>query len=72
MGKKFQSDFLIASPSMASGAARLLDWYGTFDEYNSCETPQEADALAASADWHLAGDDLSNAMSEYKEKHLSK
>lgn len=66
MGNKIKSDFLVASPSYASGAARLLDWGGTFDQYNESRNPQEADASAIASDWFIVGDDLCDAMEQFQ------
>ena len=49
------SDFLFANPSFTEGAARLFDFGGTLQEYNTSPTPEEADALAAYADWASVG-----------------
>jgi len=62
----FKSDFLVASPSLVSGAGRLFDWYGQFDEYNSSRTSAEADAKAIASDWSIVGQDISYAMAEYE------
>jgi len=56
------SDFLFAHPSFLSGVARSLDLGGTFDDYNASDTPKQADARAARADWLATGRDLVNAM----------
>jgi len=66
MGKKVKSDFLVAQPSFASGAARIFDLFGQYDEYNRSETTLEADAKAIAADWLIVGQDLSDAI-EYDE-----
>jgi hypothetical protein len=66
MNKKVQSDFLFAQPSFASGAARVLDLWGQFDDYNRSETPAEADAKAIAADWLLVGQDILDSI-EYHE-----
>ncbi len=55
MGKRSQSDFLFAQPSFLSGAARVLDLGGTFDQYN---TSPDADTAALTSDWFVIGDDL--------------
>lgn len=65
MGSKIKSDFLFASPSLASGAARLLDWGGTFDQYNVSANGKEADTKAMLADWVSVGDDISLSMDEF-------
>jgi hypothetical protein len=58
------TDALFATPSFASGAARVLDLGGTFDEYNSSATAAEADARALWSDWAVVGEDLRLAMEE--------
>jgi hypothetical protein len=67
MGRRLPTDFLFASPSWASGAARLLDWYGQFDEYNQSGSGQDADARAIFSDWRIAGEDLRSALDEEAE-----
>jgi hypothetical protein len=64
MINKIKSDFLVATPSFASGAGRLLDWYGLYDSYNVSRSGQEADAKAMFADWRVVGEDINDAMLE--------
>lgn len=71
MGKRAYSDFLAAQPSMLSGASRLLDWYGQFDEYNVSRTEMEADEKAQYSDWAMVGEDLSTAMETFERPHSS-
>ncbi len=52
---------LFATPSFVSGMARALDLGSTFNEYNSDNTPEEADYWSFWSDWHSVGDDLSYA-----------
>jgi hypothetical protein len=66
MGSKPMTDFLVASPSLISGAGRLFDWYGQFDEYNISRTPTEADAKAMASNWSIVGEDIRNAMAEFE------
>lgn len=66
MHSRFRSDFLFANPSLVSGAARLFDWYGLYDLYNSSSTPFEADYKALLSDWFMVGDDLYAAMREFE------
>jgi hypothetical protein len=68
MGCKAKSDFLVASPSFFSGAGRLLDWYGQFDEYNKSRDGREADARATASDWQVVGDDIRKAMADFEVK----
>jgi hypothetical protein len=60
----FCTDSLFARPSFVSGAARVLDMGGTFDEYNSSETSDEADARALWGDWAVVGEDMRIAIEE--------
>jgi len=55
-------DFLFATPSWLSGAARTLDLAGQFDEYNDSPTEDAADANALLCDWRAVGDALRDAM----------
>lgn len=58
------STFLFANPSLVSGAAHLLDFWGTFDSYNHSRTPAEADAIAIYADWRSVGENLVQALNQ--------
>jgi hypothetical protein len=61
MGRNVKSDFLFAQPSFMSGASRVIDLWGQFDDYNRSDTPAEADAKAIAADWLLVGQDILEA-----------
>lgn len=56
------SEFLFARPSFLEGIARLVDFGGFLNEYNTSNTPDEADFRAIAADWQVVGDDLRAAM----------
>jgi hypothetical protein len=62
MMRRVTSDFLFAQPSFTSGAARTLDLWGQFDDYNLSETANEADAKAIASDWLVVGQDLSDTI----------
>lgn len=64
--ERVKTDFLFAQPSFTSGAARILDLWGIFDDYNGSETPAEADAKALASDWLVAGQDILDAIEEYE------
>lgn len=64
MINKIKSDFLVSTPSFASGAGRLLDWYGLYDSYNVSRSGQDADAKAIFSDWRVVGEDINDAMLE--------
>jgi len=67
MGRKVKSDFLVASPSLQSGAARLFDFYGLYDVYNISPNEAQADAMATFADWLVVGQDIQGAMEQAEE-----
>jgi hypothetical protein len=64
--EKVKTDFLFAQPSFMAGAARVLDLWATFDDYNRSETPAEADAKALAADWLVAGQDIRDAINQFE------
>ena len=53
-------------PSWLSGAARVIDIGGQFDEYNESASPAEADHKALFADWRIVGESLTNAMKVFR------
>lgn len=55
-------DFLFASPSWLSGASRVLDLAGQFDEYNESASGDEADGMALFVDWRVVGQSLLDAV----------
>jgi hypothetical protein len=57
---------LFARPSMASGVARLFDFWGFFDAYNISPNPSEADARAVYSDWRTVGEQLNEAIEAYR------
>ena len=66
MDSRVKSDFLVATPSFASGAGRLLDWYGLYDLYNVSRNGLEADTKAMFSDWRIVGQDVNDAMLEFE------
>ena len=59
------SDLLFARPSFIEGVARILDFSGTLNEYNSCDTGEEADARAILSDWQAVGSDIEDASKKF-------
>lgn len=57
-----KSTFLFADPCLIYGVAHLLDFQGTFTQYNLSRTPSEADSKALFADWSSVGESLLDAM----------
>jgi len=68
MNKQVKTDFLFAQPSFGSGAARIVDMWGVFDDYNRSETPVQADEKAIAADWIIVGQDLHDALESQQEE----
>jgi hypothetical protein len=66
MKQRVQSDFLVATPSVASGAGRLLDWWGTYDTYNVSRNGREADTKAMIVDWYMVGTAIHDAIVEFE------
>lgn len=62
METKVKTGFLFADPSFLSGAARAIDLWGQFDDYNRSESPEEADGKAIAADWLVVGNDIQDAI----------
>ena len=61
-GRLRQSSLLYAMPSFASGMARGVDLFGSFDSYNVSGSDESADAAAIAQDWRVLGDDMRSAM----------
>lgn len=53
---------LFSMPSTVSGIARVFDFYGSFDRYNSDASERIADFDALRADWAMVGNDLAASM----------
>jgi hypothetical protein len=60
------SDYLFATPSFLSGAARALDLGGVFDGYNISPSPEVANARGLVADWLAVASHLCGALKEFK------
>jgi hypothetical protein len=61
------SSYLYARPSLIEGVARIFDFGNTLQVYNTSLSPEQADYLALLSDWRVVGNDLRNAMAEYRE-----
>ncbi|MBD1995147.1 hypothetical protein H6G00_00705 [Leptolyngbya sp. FACHB-541] len=61
------TDFLYARPSFIEGIARLMDFGGTLEVYNTTLPREQVDGLALAADWMAIGGDLETVMKQYLE-----
>jgi hypothetical protein len=59
---------LYADPSALEGVARLFDFAGTLNTYNSSLSEIEADTKAMAHDWVTVGADLQNALNMYEQE----
>lgn len=59
------SSSLYTDPSFFKGMARVVDLFGSLDEYNYKTTEAEADNEALKRDWFIIGKDLFNAIKTY-------
>jgi len=46
--------------------ARLFDFYGLYDAYNTSDSEAQADAMATFADWLVTGQDIREAVEQYE------
>jgi hypothetical protein len=53
---------LFQRPSFLEGMARVVDYEGVLNMYNTSVTSQEADAESIAADWRMVGNDIQKAM----------
>lgn len=56
---------LVVQPSFTRGMARLVDVFGTLNQYNFSSTPEEADNDAMLSDWLAVKADIMRAMKKY-------
>jgi hypothetical protein len=66
MSKNDYTGLLYAQPSFTEGLARVLDLWGTFDDYNYSPNGEEADYVALASDWYAVGADLYHAISRFE------
>ena len=59
--------FCVRSPSFIEGASRVLDLFGTLQEYNKPRKPQLADHRAMFDDFRAIGTDLKLVIKRYEE-----
>jgi hypothetical protein len=63
------STILFTSPSFVEGVSRVIDLGNTLDQYNDCLSGPQEDAYALSADWQAVGNDLRQAVREWKREN---
>lgn len=71
MSKKFKfisSSALFTTPSFLKGTSRVVDMFGTLNNYNYKETGAEADLESLKRDWGIVGLDIANAIGIYEKE----
>ena len=61
---------LYAAPSFIEGVARLMDFGGALNEYNTASSPELADEKAIRSDWVAVGKDIDSAINNFAEKNM--
>ena len=64
-----QFGLLYATPSFVEGIARAIDIGDTLTEYNYSETGNLADARALRSDWRAIGEDMRQAIIQFRRDH---
>ncbi len=67
-----QFGLLYATPSFLEGVARSIDIGDTLTEYNGSESGTEADTRALRSDWKAVGDDLRQAIAQFRQENSRK
>ncbi len=65
------SEFLYARPSFLEGWARVGDLGNSMTEFNSVDTPAEADQLALASDWAATGSHVRDAILRARDEILA-
>lgn len=68
INNKITTDFLFTKPSFWTGFARIFDLFGTFDDFNTSSSDEEADVKAILNDWAMVGQDLEKCFNYPQEK----
>lgn len=66
------SSILFDRPSFLEGFARLFDFAGALNIYNTSRTGEEADKKAHRADWHAVSEDMWSAIDKMDEELISR
>ncbi len=63
------ADFLYAEPSFLEGAARIMDFGNTLQEYDTSSSGEEADEKAAWMDWAAVGAAIRKSIAAFGEQN---
>jgi hypothetical protein len=62
---EYCTDYLFARPSFWEGVARIMDFGGTLNTYNTVESPELADTIAIGMDVAMVGQDIRKVIGEF-------
>lgn len=65
MDINYFSTNLFTIPTFLKGSARIIDLFGSLDDYNYSVTETEADLTAIGGDWICVGHDITKATENY-------
>lgn len=60
-----RTSYLYARPRALHGLARVFDFMGVYDSYNTSPSPQEADILAVFQDWLAVEEDAQRVLASH-------
>ena len=60
-----RTSYLYARPRALHGVARVFDFMGVYDSYNTSPSPQEADILAVFQDWLAVEEDAQRVLAAH-------
>ena len=63
------STYLVSKSSILTGIGAIFDFVGSYQEYNTSNTVEEADTKAAFLDWLAVGDDLKHSLTVFEEEN---
>lgn len=64
-----KTDFLLPKNNFLAGFGSVLNIAGSYFEYNSSKTGNEADLKALFSDWLNVGEDLNVSKKKFEKKH---
>jgi hypothetical protein len=68
MGNKICTDFLFPNANLLTGVASAINVVGNFYEFNTSQSPKEADSKAIECDWMMIGRDFEIALEKQSTK----
>lgn len=70
--RKFVTNFLCSTPSFWVGAGSAINIAGDYYLFNTSEQDAEADSMALYSDFGMVGQDLTEAIENFRKLHQDK